>query len=70
MAESWSRLRNEQLRNLYSSKKNQHDKITEYEMGGTRSMQGGEQNAYRNFVGEAVGNRPLVTSTRRWDNSI
>jgi len=48
------------------------DQIKKTEMGGARSMSGGEERcgAYRVLVGKPEGERPLGKTRRRWEDNI
>jgi hypothetical protein len=58
----WRKLHNEELHNLYSSKR--------IEMGRTCSTNKVKRNAYRILLGKPKGKRPLGRQRRRWVDNI
>jgi hypothetical protein len=61
----WRKLRNQELYILHSSP-NLSDKVKENEMGRECSKSEEKRNAYRIFIGEPEGKRPLGRPRRRY----
>jgi hypothetical protein len=47
-----------------------HDQIKKNERSGACSTHGGDENAYKIFVGKPEGKRPLRRRRRRWEDNI